>query len=379
MDSVCRDYPLDLNDEIQRGKLHVSYGVMLKGTDRHDESLQHLELADEIFRAAMTRWPDEEVCQLELANSLNAHANSLWYVSRHGEGTPLYRESFELTRAVQQRSPSHINARVLYARHTASLVRIDMLSNDFDVGAQRLDEAARIMNDVVSSFPDNVNYLSDALWIWCERRRVEQLRNNLPMFDRACRIELSLLGNLMRRVPLRSRYDERFALATYQFADWLWQQDRQPEARNYYEAALQVLKQVAARLPDDATAQHQLAWSHAVCPLPDLRDLPLAEAAANRAVELAPHLPQSGLALSAIQLRLGQPAAAEAALRKVLTLNLDSEKIAGTQALLSIALTQLARPAEARESYSIASTQIANPPLHLVRLLKEAESQVTSD
>ncbi len=380
MNSVVRDNPNDLNDQIQRGMIHVAYGVMLKGADRHDESLRHHQLAEEIFRAAVARWPNEDVCQLELANALNSHANTLWYVQRHDEATPLYRESFELSRTLHQHSPSHVNTRVLYARHLTSLTRIDQRAGDLDLAAERLDEAARVLNDVVTNYPDNINYLSELLWKWTERVSLEQRRGNTAMFDRACRMELSLLGNLMRRVPLTSRYDERFALASYRFADWLWVQDQKSESRDHYEVALQVLKQVATRLPDEATTQHQLAWSHVVCPFPDLRDVPLAETAAAHAVELAPDNVQSWLALGAVQLRSNQPAAAVTSLQKALTLNpdYDRERAALIHAQLSLAQFHQSHPAEARASLAHAALQVANPLPQLARLLNESEREVTS-
>ena len=379
LESLVRDNPDDVTDATHRGKVRVSFGVMLKATDRIEESLTLHREAIDILRSVVARWPMEDACQIELANALNAYGSALWYVSRIPEAEPLYRESFELSRTLLARLPSHLTVRTQYARHLLSMTRIDITAGQFDEAAARMDEGARIMNEIVSNYPDNINYLSELLWLWQDRLTLERRRNNVPMIDRASRMELSLLGNLFRRMPPSTRQDERFALANYRFADWLWLQDQKTDARDHYGVALQILKQVADRFPQDATALHQLAWLHAVCPIIELRDIPLAETRATHATELTPSTPSSWQALGAAQLRAENFTAAETSLRKALTLSPGTESKAALHALLALALHQQDRHSEVESELQFATSSTPSAPSpQLLRVLDECRTTIAA-
>ncbi|MCX7422064.1 MAG: protein kinase [Planctomycetia bacterium] len=377
-ESLVRDNPDDLIDLTHRGKVHVSFGVMLKATSRKVESLKLHHEGVTIFRAAVACWPNEDSCQIELANALHGLGSALWYFDRRSEGELAYRECYELSRTLFARLPNHLTVRTQYARSLLSMTRLDTVAEELDVAATRLDEAARIMNEVISNYPDNINHLSETLWLWQDRVILEQHRNNNTQYDRANRIVLSLLGNLSRRLPLSSRYDERFALETYRFADWLWQQDRTPDARDYYGVALQVLKQVSDRYPDDPTALHQLAWLHAICPVAELQNIPLAESLAVRATTLNSNNPLTWQALGAAQLRANNFATAEESLRKSLQLSPNTESQAALHGLLAVTLQQQNRADDADAELKQATRHTPSmPSLQLVRLLEECRIAIT--
>ncbi|MBC7821214.1 MAG: protein kinase, partial [Planctomycetaceae bacterium] len=346
-ESLVRDNSDDRSAVTQRGKVRVGFGVMLKATERQEESLTLHREAVDIFRSAITRWPMEDSCEIELTNALHGLAAALWYFGRLSEAEPLYRECFERSRTLLARLPNHLAVRTQYARSLLSMTRLDIVAGELDTAAARMDEAAQIMNEIASNYPDNINYLSEFLWIWQDRLLLEHRRNIPAQFERASRMELDLLGNLLRRLPPSSRYEERFALATYRFADWLWLQDKKTEARDQYAVALQVLKQVTDRLPQDASVLHQLAWYHAVCPIVELRDIPLAETLATRATELSPNSFATWQSLGAAQLRAADFSAAETSLGKALSLSPNSESSAAMHALLAVALHQQNRSDEA--------------------------------
>ena len=376
-ESLVRDNPDDLVDLTHHGKVHVSFGVTLKATSRQDESLALHRTGVAIFRDAVARWPNEDACQINLANALHGLGSVLWYFDRRPEGALIYRECYELSRTLFARLQNHLTVRTQYARSLLSMTRLDTVAGELDVAATRLDEAARIMNEVISNFPDNINHLSETLWLWQDRVALEQRRNNAIQFDRASRIVLSLLGNLSRRLPLSSRYDERFALETYRFADWLWQQDRKPDARDYYGVALQVLKQVADRYPDDPTALHQLAWLHAVCPFPELRNIPLAESLATHATTLNSNNPLVWQALGAAQLRANNFTNAVESLRKALELSPNTESQAALHALLAVTLQHQNRADDADAELQLASQHAPSvPSLQLARLLQECRNSM---
>ncbi|MFM9966451.1 MAG: protein kinase domain-containing protein [Planctomycetaceae bacterium] len=429
-ESLVRDNPEDIIDLICQGKAHVAFGVMLKGTERVEESLTMHRKAVVIFRATITRCPTsllkneelgnpkrergsersrnlksksladasgymarssladasgyifqqaatEDSCQIELTNALHALGSALWYFGRTPEGESIYRECFDLSRTLLARLPNHLTVRILYARSLVSMTRLDTVAGDFDTAAARMDEAARIMDEIVSNFPDNINYLSELLWLWRDRLDLEQRRNNVPMIDRASRMELSLLGNLYPRLPPSTRNDERYALAASRFADWLWQHDKKSEARDYYTVALRVMKEVSDRLPQDATALHQLAWLHAVCPVAELRDIPLAETLATRATSLKPTGPLAWQALGAAQLRARNFTAAETSFRKALTLSPSLESMAALHALLAVTLNEQNQREEAQSELKLATERTPSAPApQLIRILEECRGSV---
>ena len=180
-------------------------------------------------------------------------------------------------------------------------------------------------------------------------------------------MELGLLGNLFRRLPPASRYDERFA-------DWLWSQDRTTEARDHFVVALQILKQVADRLPDDVSVQQQFAWLHAVCPIAELRDIPLAE---SLATELSPDDPHAWQALGAAQFRAEKFPVAEASLCRGLMLSPNPESSAALHSFLAMTLQPQERDDEAISELALALASAPSEPLpQLVRLLEECRSAV---
>ena len=359
------------------GKVRISFAIMLKGEQRLDEVIEWHRESIDILRSAVARWPDEDACQIELANALNATGATLWYARRIPEAEPHYRESFDLSQKLFARLPNHLAVRSLYARSLLSMIRCDIAAEQLDTAAARFDEAARVMNELVTSYPDNIHYLSETLWLWQSRLEFEQRRHNTPLIDRAWRMELGFLGNLFRRLPPASRYDERFALSTSRYADWLWSQGRTAEARDHFVVALQVLKQVSDRLPDDAAAQQQLAWQHAVCPVVELRDIPVAESLATRATELSPDDHHAWQALGAAQFRAEKFPVAEASLCRGLMLSPNPESCAALHSFLAMTLHPQERDDEAISELALALASAPSEPLpQLVRLLEECRIAV---
>ena len=81
-ESLLRVDPNNVATVTHSGKVRISFAIMLKGEQRLDEAIEWHRESIDILRSAVARWPNEDACQIELANALNATGATLWYARR---------------------------------------------------------------------------------------------------------------------------------------------------------------------------------------------------------------------------------------------------------------------------------------------------------
>lgn len=371
-ESLAKLQPNDINPPVHQANARVNLCVILNSTGREAESETVYREAAEILRRTVARSAGSNWCQQELSLCLDDYGNLLRTLGRVAEADPLIAEAYEIRKKIWEAEPHSRDYRILLARSLRSLARAKVADRHWDLAAKHLEDAEGLLFPVLSAFPDQAEVRHDALATIRAHIHLDQHRPESSTPDATLGIELHLLNICFLYAPLDVSLASEIGDAAQRFGDRLWERGVMPDARSHYAHAMLHFKKALELLPDNPRLLARSAWLHAVCPLTDLRDLPLSLKQAQRAVARDAAYAFAWQSLGAAELRASNFAAAETALRKALELSdANSAQHLESKALLvqSLHLQSHTEDAE-RELTELTKRQPTTSP-QFTRLLAE--------
>lgn len=375
-ESLAKQMPSELVPLVHQANARVSLCVILNDTDRLAESETTYREALEQLRRACERSRNSSWCRMELSLCLDDFGNLLRTLDRVSEAEPLVAEAYELRKKMWEADPNSRDHRVAFARSLRSQARVEAASARWDHAAGRLEEAVGLLFPVVSAFPEQAEVRADTLATIRAHIAVDQRRPESATPDAMLAFELHLLNVCFLFASQDAVLASEVAHTAERFGDRFWARDAKADAFSHYAHAMLHFKKALELMPDDVSLLSRSAWLHAVCPVPELRDIPLALRQAQRAISLKADHPFAWQALGAAKLRASQFAAAETALRKGIELA-DSIKAKPLESRLLLAqvLAHQSRTADAEMELGEVSQRPTTTP-QLTRLLAEAREAI---
>jgi tetratricopeptide (TPR) repeat protein/tRNA A-37 threonylcarbamoyl transferase component Bud32 len=192
--------------------------------------------------------------------------------------------------------------------------------------------------------------------------RVYQVLREREKAQKAFRQAIAVFERLVQDFPDDSTYPRELGSALHILAEDLYQAGDVRDANAYYSRAVSVFREVTKNHPTDWDAACNLATSLCLWFDPELRDPTSALGAARKAVEMAPHDPDSWIVLGVAYYRTGQWDAAVRAIQEAARREGGRGKLDPTitSCFLAMAQWQCGRQEEAMKAYQQAVLNMEN-------------------
>ncbi|MDZ4684599.1 MAG: tetratricopeptide repeat protein [Planctomycetaceae bacterium] len=326
------------------GELHADFG-------RRNEAIVLLRQACDLLESLVQQTSVMEH-RAELSRAYGRLGLQYFSVGNRDDAASVRREAVRLAQGLVHEAPQRpyfVNLLANgYGELGNSLVHIDPAA-----AQEALGQSLAMHRTLVGDFP-NVPVFRERMavaWFNLANLLVDNDRADeaAPAFHEA----VEIMDDVVARTPSNSDGQRRLAKYHYTEGLCLRSTGRHADASRAYGRALLIRRGLVAAFPSVARYQQELAWQLATCPDPDLRDSRAAMLSAQQAVELSPQNATCWTTLGVAQYRAGDWIAAVKSLKHARQLPTFNQSL---DWFLAMAHYRAGDVAQARQYYDQART-----------------------